>query len=313
MNRITELFGIKYPIIQGGMIWVSGSKLAAAVSNAGGLGLVGAGSMKPELLDKHLTKIKKISDKPFGVNLPIFSAYADAQVEILLKHKVKIVFTSAGNPKKYTKLFKENGMTVVHVVPSPLLAQKSEAAGVDAIVAEGFEAGGHNGTDETTTLVLIPQVVDSVKIPVIAAGGIGDGRTMAANFALGAEGVQVGTRFAASIESSAHENFKKAIIESGSGDTRLLFKKLIPVRLKLNEFAKKVYEMEACGATKEELIEILGKGRAKAAIFDGELEQGEIEIGQISGLLNNIPTAGKIVENMMNDFNSIIKKFGENY
>lgn len=308
MNKICDLFGIKYPIIQAGMIWCSGSKLAAATSNSGGLGIVGAGSMKPEVLDLHLTKMKSLTSKPYAVNLPIFSAYAEAQVELILKHDVKIVFTSAGSPKKFTPLFKERGITVVHVVPNPTLAQKCEAAGVDAVVAEGFEAGGHNGMEEITTLVLIPQVKDAVSVPVIAAGGIGDGRTMAAAIALGADGVQIGSRFAVTKESSAHENFKQRIVSAGAGETRLLMKKLMPVRLMQNDFMDGVMAMEARGASREELAEFLGKGRAKQAIFDGELAGGEIEIGQISGLINDIPTVASLMQRLVEEYNSCLKQ-----
>jgi len=306
-TRITELFNIQYPIIQAGMIWCSGSKLAAAVSNAGGLGIIGAGSMKPDVLDLHLSKMNTLTDKPFAVNLPIFSAYAEEQVKCILKHQVKIVFTSAGNPKTYTALFKEHGVKVIHVIPSPKLAQKCEAVGVDGVVAEGFEAGGHNGQDEITTLSLIPQVVDAVSIPVIAAGGIADGRTMAATLALGAEAVQVGTRFAATIESSAHEEFKQAIVSAEAGDTRLLMKKLMPVRLKHNPFSAEVMAYESRGATKEELATLLGKGRAKRGIFEGDMDQGEIEIGQISGMITDIPHAGDVVKRMIEECKHVCK------
>ncbi len=307
MSRITELFNIKYPIIQAGMIWCSGSKLAAATSNNGGLGIIGAGSMKPELLDEHLSKMKTLTDKAYAVNFPIFSSYAEAQVDVILKHGVKIVFTSAGSPKKFTPLFKEQGITVVHVVPNPSLAIKCELAGVDAIVAEGFEAGGHNGQDEITTMVLIPQVVDAVNIPVIAAGGIGDGRTMAAALSLGADAVQIGSRFAVTQESSAHENFKHRIIQAGAGETRLLMKKLMPVRLMQNKFMEDVMALEAKGASKDELAELLGKGRAKKAIFEGDLEDGEIEIGQISGLIKDIPTVADLMTRFIKEYNSCIQ------
>lgn len=289
------------------MIWCSGSKLAAATSNNGGLGIVGAGSMKPELLDEHLSKMKTLTDKPYAVNFPIFSSYAETQVDIILKNDVKIVFTSAGSPKKFTPLFKDKGITVVHVVPNPSLAVKCELAGVDAIVAEGFEAGGHNGLDEITTMVLIPQVVDAVNIPVIAAGGIGDGRTMAAALSLGADAVQIGSRFAVTQESSAHENFKQRIIQAGAGETRLLMKKLIPVRLMQNKFMEDVMALEAKGASKEELSEFLGKGRAKKAIFEGDLEGGEIEIGQISGLIKDIPTVADLMTRLIKEYNSCIQ------
>jgi enoyl-[acyl-carrier protein] reductase II len=307
MTRITNLFGIQYPIIQAGMIWCSGSKLAAAVSNAGGLGIIGAGSMKPDVLDLHLKKIKTLTDKPYAVNFPIFSNYSDEQVDLILKHGVRHVFTSAGSPKKYTAMLKSHGLTVTHVVPSPLFAQKCVDAGVDAIVAEGFEAGGHNGLDEITTMVLVPQVVDAVSVPVIAAGGIGDGRTMAAAMALGADAVQIGSRFAVTKESSAHENFKQRIVQASAGETRLLMKKLMPVRLMHNAFSESVMAMEANGASKEELAEFLGKGRAKKAIFDGDLNDGEIEIGQISGLIKDIPSAETLVKRLIAEYNAAIQ------
>ena len=305
MNNLCKKFNIQYPIIQAGMVWCSGSKLASTVSNSGALGLIGAGSLKPDLLDYHLNKMKTLTNKSFGVNIPIFSKYADEQIDLCLKHDVKIIFTSAGSPKKYTELLKEHGVYVVHVVPNPMLAIKCQDAGVDAVVAEGFEAGGHNGQDEITTLVLIPQVVDAVSIPVIAAGGIADGRTMLASMVLGAQAVQVGTRFAVTKESSAHNNYKKRIVNSTPGETKLLMKKLMPVRLMRNAFMDRVVELESKGANKDELIELLGKGRAKAAIFEGDLEEGEIEVGQISGMIKDIPSASDVVITMMKEFNQL--------
>ena len=274
INRITDLFNIKYPIIQAGMVWCSGYKLAAAASNNGCLGLIGAGSMKPELLDEHLIKIKKSTKFSWGVNLPVFSSYVDEQVEIIIKHRTKIVFTSAGSPKKFTEKFKQHGIIVVHVVPSPELAIKCEDAGVDVIVAEGFEAGGHNGIDEITTMVLLPQVCEAVSIPVIAAGGIGSGQQILAALALGADGVQIGSRFAISQESSAHQNFKDFVTKSGSGDTKLVMKKLMPVRLLKNAFYNKITDLENQCASPSVLKEYLGKGRAKKGILEGDLEEG---------------------------------------
>jgi enoyl-[acyl-carrier protein] reductase II len=303
-TRITDLFGIRHPIIQAGMIWCSGGKLAAAVANAGGLGLVGGGSMDPDLFRTQIRKARTLCQPGavFGINVPIFFKHAAEMLDIALAEGVRIVFTSGGSPTVHTPRLKEAGCTVVHVVAAAKHAQKAESAGCDAVVAEGFEAGGHNGIDETTTLVLVPQVVDAVKIPVIAAGGIADGRTMAAAFALGAAGVQVGTRFAATVESSAHEAFKQAIVSCGEGDTRLVMKRLMPVRLKRNAFADAVMAAEAAGATKEDLSELLGRGRAKAGIHDGDLEQGEIEIGQIAGLIRDIPRAGEVVERMLSEY-----------
>lgn len=312
-TRITELFNIKYPIIQAGMVWCSGWELASAVSNAGGLGLIGAGSMYPDILEEHIIKCKKATQKPFGVNLPLLYSQIDEQIEIILKHKIKIIFTSAGNPAKYTAYLKENGIIVVHVISNEKFAIKAQDAGVDAVVAEGFEAGGHNGIEETTTLVLIPLICGIVNLPVIAAGGIATGRAMLAAFALGAEGVQIGSRFAVSEESSAHINFKNKIIETRSGDTILTLKKVIPVRLIKNKFYSKISEAENRGATAEELKEILGKGRAKKGIFEGDLEEGELEIGQVSALIKEIKPAKKIVEEIIREFNSakenLCKKF----
>lgn len=307
MNRICSLFNIKYPIIQAGMIWCSGWKLAAAVSKKGGLGIIGAGSMYPDILRAHIRKCKATTDQPFAVNVPLLYPDINKHMEIIIEEKVPIVFTSAGNPSLWTSFLKEHDIKVVHVVPNVSLAKKSEEKGVDAIVCEGFEAGGHNGKDEITTMCLVPQVVDAVEVPVIAAGGIGDGRTMAAAFMLGADGVQIGSRFAATVESSAHINFKKKIIELKDNDTILALKKVVPVRLIKNEFSNRVTEAEERCATSEELKEILGKRRAKAGIFEGDLEEGELEIGQISGLIKDIPTVSDLFDRLVSDYNFIIK------
>jgi enoyl-[acyl-carrier protein] reductase II len=301
-TRITELLKIQYPIIQAGMVWVSGYKLAVAVSNAGGLGLIGAGSMKPDLLNEHIQKARSKTDKPFGVNIPLLRGDAVELIDVVVAEGVKIVFTSAGHPGKFIEKLKKANCIVIHVIPSVKYALKAESVGCDAVVAEGFEAGGHNGVDEITTFTLIPQVVDAVKIPVIAAGGIADGRGMVAAFALGAEGVQIGTRFAASVESSAHENYKQAIVNAIDNSTVLLLKKVSPVRLIKNEFAEQVIEAEKGGATKEELIELLGKNRERKAISDGDLKEGEIEAGQSSGLITEILPAAEIVELLMNQY-----------
>jgi len=303
MNRITNLFKIKYPIIQGGMIWCSGWELASAVSNAGGLGLIGSGSMYPDVLREHIKKCKAATDKPFGVNIPLLYPQTGDHIQVIIDEGVKIVFTSAGNPKKYTAFLKEKGITVVHVVANVKFAEKCEEAGVDAIVAEGFEAGGHNGFEETTTITLIPQVVKAVSVPVIAAGGIGTGRTMLAAMALGADGVQIGSRFVASVESSAHPDFKKAVLKAGDGDTGLTLKKIVPVRLIKNEFYNRITDAESKGASREELSEMLGKGRAKLGMFEGDLKEGELEIGQISGLIDEIKPAGQIIEEIMKEYN----------
>ncbi|MDD5360938.1 MAG: nitronate monooxygenase family protein [Ignavibacteria bacterium] len=305
MNIITNLLNIKYPIIQAGMVWCSGWKLASAVSNAGGLGLIGAGSMHPELLLEHIKKCKDATNKPFGVNVPLLYPQIDDIVDIIIKENVKIVFTSAGSPAKYTGRFKENCITVVHVVASAKFAKKSEDAGVDAIVAEGFEAGGHNGIEETTTMTLIPLVRKSVSIPVIAAGGIATGSGMAAAFALGADGVQIGSRFAASVESSAHPSFKQKIVEAGEGDTKLMMKKLVPVRLLKNKFFEDVQKAEDNCITSNELRELLGKGRAKKGMFEGEMDNGELEIGQIAAYINSIKSAKEIIEEIVSEFNSV--------
>ncbi|HLW39431.1 MAG TPA: nitronate monooxygenase [Brumimicrobium sp.] len=301
-NRITELFNIEYPLIQAGMIWCSGWKLAAAVSNAGGLGIIGSGSMYPSVLEEHLIKCKAATNKPFAVNIPMLYPDIDKHIETVIKHKVPIVFMSAGNPKTWTPILKENGITVVHVVASAKFAQKAEAAGVDAVVAEGFEAGGHNGFDETTTFTLIPNVVKNVNIPVIAAGGIGTGAGMLAAMNLGADAVQIGSRFVASEESSAHINFKNSVVEAKEGDTKLTLKELVPVRLIKNEFYKQVEDAYLRQAEIPELKELLGRGRAKKGMFEGDLVEGELEIGQISGIIDEILPAAKIVEEIITDF-----------
>lgn len=301
-NRITELFGIKYPIIQGGMIWTSGWRLAAAVSNAGGLGIIGAGSMYPQVLEEHIQKFKAASNQPFAVNVPMLYPDLDKIMEIIIAHKVPIVFTSAGNPKTWTPLLKSHGITVVHVIASVKFAKKSEEAGVDAVVAEGFEAGGHNGREETTTLCLIPMVRDAITIPLIAAGGIGSGRAMMAAFALGAEGVQIGSRFVASEEASCHDNFKHKVVEAKEGDTMLSLKKLTPVRLIKNKFFQQVAEAEARGANEEELALLLGRARAKKGMFEGDMEEGELEIGQVAAQINEVKPAAEIVQEIWTEF-----------
>jgi enoyl-[acyl-carrier protein] reductase II len=303
MNKITQLFKIKYPIIQGGMIWNSGYKLASAVSNAGGLGLIGAGSMYPEVLREHIQKCKKATNKPFGVNVPMLYPNIEEIMQILVDEEVKIVFTSAGNPKTWTSFLKENGITVVHVVSSTKFALKAQDAGVDAIVAEGFEAGGHNGRDETTTLTLIPMVREEVTIPLIAAGGIATGRGMLAVMTLGADGVQMGSRFAASTESSAHTNFKRTIVEVNEGDTLLTLKELAPVRLVKNKFFNDLQEFYKKCPSPEELKTFLGRARAKKGMFEGDLDEGELEIGQIAGLIHDILPVETIVHNVMHEFN----------
>jgi enoyl-[acyl-carrier protein] reductase II len=302
MKRITELFGIRYPIVQAGMIWCSGWELASAVSNAGGLGLIGAGSMYPDVLREHIRKCRQATDRPFGVNVPLLYPDIDQIMQIIAEEGVKIVFTSAGNPKTWTSQLKQQGITVVHVVSNGKFAKKAEESGVDAIVAEGFEAGGHNGREETTTLCLIPLVREVTSLPLIAAGGIGTGRGMLAALALGADGVQVGSRFAASRESSAHENFKRKITEAAEGETVLTLKKLTPVRLIRNSFYRKVEEAEARCAGEEELKQILGRARAKKGMFEGDLEEGELEIGQISALIRDIKPAAQIVQNIWQEY-----------
>ncbi len=303
-NRITQLYGIKYPIIQGGMIWCSGWELASAVSNAGGLGLIGSASMYPDTLREHIQKCKKATDKPFGVNVALIYPAVEEHIQIIIEEGVKIVFTSAGNPKTWTKHLQDHGIVVTHVVPSTKLAMKCEAAGVDAIVAEGFEAGGHNGREETTTLCLIPNVVDHISIPVLAAGGIGSGRAILAAMALGADGVQIGSRFAASEEASAHIHFKNRIVDTQEGGTELSLKQLTPVRLIKNEFYDRVKEAEIQGANKEELTEILGKRRSKRGMFEGDMVEGELEIGQVSGTIDSVLPVETIVKNLVEEFDA---------
>jgi enoyl-[acyl-carrier protein] reductase II len=310
-NRITQLFQIKYPIIQGGMIWASGWKLASAVSNAGGLGLIGAGSMYPSILEEHLIKCKQATDKPFGVNLPLLYPDIEKHVELIIQYQVPIVFTSAGNPKTWTKLLKDNGIKVAHVVSSSKFALKCQDAGVDAVVAEGFEAGGHNGREETTTMCLIPAVRDVLDIPLIAAGGIGDGRAMMAAMVLGAEGVQMGSRFVCTHEASSHLNFKNSILNAKEGDTELMLKKLTPVRLLKNEFYNQVKIAEDHCESVESLKEILGKARAKKGMFEGNLVDGELEIGQVSSMMQNIISAKEVVDNTWNEFNSLFVSLNE--
>jgi enoyl-[acyl-carrier protein] reductase II len=302
MNKITKLFNIKYPIIQGGMIWNSGYKLASAVSNAGGLGLIGAGSMYPEVLREHIQKCQKATTKPFGVNVPMLYPNLEEIMKIIVEEGVKIVFTSAGNPKTWTPFLKENGITVVHVVSSSVFALKAQDAGVDAVVAEGFEAGGHNGREETTTLTLIPMVKEKITIPLIAAGGIATGRGMLAAMVLGADGVQVGSRFAASLESSSHQNFKQSILNLQEGGTQLTLKELAPVRLIKNKFYNDVQQLYANCPTKEELVELLGRARSKRGMFEGDLEEGELEIGQIAGLIHDILPSKEIIDSMISEF-----------
>ena len=301
-HRITQLFHIDYPIIQAGMVWVSGWKLASAVSNAGGLGLLGAGSMYPDILREHIQKCKLATSKPFGVNLPLLYPDIDKHIQIIIEEKVPIVFTSAGNPKIWTNTLKEKGITVVHVVSSSLFAQKAEAAGCDAVVAEGFEAGGHNGREETTTMVLIPAIRDAIKIPLIAAGGIATGKQMLAAMILGADGVQIGSRFVCTPEASSHLSFKEAIINSKEGDTMLSMKKTVPVRLLKNNFFEEVKAAELRGATEEELKNLLGRGRAKKGMFEGDMNEGELEIGQVSALIKEIKPAAEVVKEIWEEF-----------
>ncbi|NNF19173.1 MAG: nitronate monooxygenase [Flavobacteriaceae bacterium] len=307
-NRITELFNIEYPIIQAGMVWASGWRLASAVSNAGGLGLLGAGSMYPEILREHIQKCQGATSKPFGVNVPLLYPDIEKLMEVIVDEGVKIVFTSAGNPATWTSYLKEKGITVVHVVSSVKFALKSQQVGVDAIVAEGFEAGGHNGRDETTTLTLIPAVKEKIDIPLIAAGGIGDGRAMLAAMILGADGVQVGSRFVASDEASSHQAFKNMVVEAGEGATVLTLKELAPVRLLKNKFFKDIQQAYASGATTEELKILLGRARAKRGMFEGDLEEGELEIGQVSATIHDIRPAAAIVASMMEEFREAQQK-----
>ncbi|MGC4079319.1 MAG: nitronate monooxygenase [Rubrivivax sp.] len=306
-NRITQLLGIQYPIIQAGMIWASGWRLAAAVSNAGGLGLIGAGSMYPDVLREHIRKCKAATQKPFGVNVPLLYPNIDEIMQIIVEEKVPIVFTSAGNPKTWTHWLKEKGITVVHVVSSAKFALKCQDAGCDAVVAEGFEAGGHNGREETTTLCLIPAVRKQLTIPLIAAGGIYDARTMLATMILGADGVQIGSRFVATPEASSHNAFKEAIVKAKEGDTMLSIKKLTPVRLLHNSFAERIQDAEKNGASNEALEAMLGRGRAKQGMLNGDMEEGELEIGQVSALIGDIRPAGEIVATIMNEFNELLQ------
>lgn len=310
-NRICQLFAIQYPIIAGGMVWCSGWRLASAVSNAGGLGLIGAGSMHPDVLREHIQKCKEATDKPFGVNVPLMYPEIEKVMDILREEGVKIVFTSAGNPKTWTSRLKEQGMKVAHVVSSSKFARKCEEAGVDAIVAEGFEAGGHNGREETTTMCLIPHVRRSTSLPLIAAGGIGTGAGMLAAFALGAEGVQIGTRFALTKESSAHEAFKQLCLSLNEGDTKLLLKKVSPTRLVKSTFTSEVEEAEARGASVDELRTLLGKGRAKKGIFEGNLEEGELEIGQIASLFREEQSVGEVMQELISDFHAEIERISK--
>ena len=302
MNQICKLFNIKYPIIQAGMVWCSGWRLASAVSNAGGLGVIGAGSMYPDVLRKHIQKSKSATIKPFAVNVPLLYPNVEEIMEIIVAEDVKIVFTSAGNPATWTSFLKERGITVVHVIANTKFALKAEACGVDAIVAEGFEAGGHNGREETTTLCLIPMIRAAVKIPVIAAGGIASGKAMLAALVLGADAVQIGSAFAVAEESSAHLNFKERIVNAIEGDTKLRMKKLVPVRLLKNEFADAIAEAEAEGANMAQLVELLGRARAKLGMFEGDMEQGELEIGQVSAMLDEIKPAAQILTEIWNEF-----------
>lgn len=308
MNKITQLFNIKYPIIQGGMIWNSGYKLASAVSNSGGLGLIGAGSMYPKVLREHIQKCKNVTDKPFGVNVPMLYPNIEEIIQIIIEEEVKIVFTSAGNPKTWTSYLKERGITVVHVVSSSKFALKAQEAGVDAVVAEGFEAGGHNGREETTTLTLIPMVRENITIPLIAAGGIATGKGMLAAMILGADGVQMGSRFAASFESSAHDSFKQTIIDVKEGDTQLTLKELAPVRLIKNKFFNDIQELYAKCPTSDELKILLGRARAKKGMFQGDLVEGELEIGQIAGLIHEIKSVKEIIDEIISELELITKE-----
>jgi len=307
MNKICQLFSIKYPIIQGGMIWCSGWRLASAVSNAGGLGLIGSGSMYPDVFREQVKKCKEATNKPFGVNLPMLYPQINDLLEIILEEGVKIVFTSAGNPKTYTQFLHANGIKVVHVVSSTKFALKAQEAGVDAVVAEGFEAGGHNGRDETTTMCLIPAVKKEITIPLIAAGGIASGNAMFAALALGADGVQMGSRFVATEESSAHENFKNTVIQTKEGETHLTLKEITPVRLIKNTFYNRVQQAYQNGASIEDLQNLLGKGRAKQGMFLGDLEEGELEIGQVSAIINDLKPAAQIIENIISEYNEVKK------
>ena len=306
-NRICKLFGIKYPVVQGGMVWCSGWRLASAVSNCGGLGLIGAGSMHPDVFEEHIRKAKLATSNPFGVNIPLFYPEIERLIDIIIKENIKIIFTSAGSPKKLTSLLHDQGIIITHVVSSAAFAVKSEEAGVDAVVAEGFEAGGHNGRDETTTLTLIPSVRKATTLPLIAAGGIGTGNTMLATMILGADGVQIGSRFAISNESSAHENFKNYVVNSKEGDTLLSIKSLMPVRLLRNKFFDLIRNAENNCASKEELQNLLGKGRAKKGMFEGELDEGELEIGQVASLIDKVLPVSEIMEDLLKEYHTALK------
>nr|WP_319570746.1 nitronate monooxygenase [uncultured Draconibacterium sp.] len=311
MNRICNLFNIKYPVIQGGMVWCSGWKLASAVSNSGGLGLIGAGSMHPEMLEEHIVKTKAATDKPFGVNVPLMYPETERVMDIIAAHEVPVVFTSAGSPKKWTGWLKDKGITVAHVVSSSFFAGKCEAAGVDAIVAEGFEAGGHNGREETTTMTLIPSVRKATKLPLLAAGGIGSGEAMLAAMVLGADGVQIGSAFTVSEESSAHPDFKRLVTELGEGGTKLALKKLAPTRLVKNSFFNQVDEAEKAGQSPEAMSELLGRGRAKKGMFEGQLDEGELEIGQVSAQLNQIRPVAEIMKDIIAAYEATQKAAGQ--
>lgn len=308
---ICKLFGVDLPIVQAGMVWVSGAKLASAASNAGVLGIIGAASMSPDLLRKHIIKAKALTKKTFGVNIPLLYKKTDEQIDTALDEGVKVFITSAGSPRTYTRKLKDQGCIVAHVVSSPLLAKKCEDAGVDVVIAEGFEAGGHNGRDETTTIALVPQVIKAVKIPVIAAGGIGSGASILSAFALGAHGVQIGTRFVATKESSAHDNFRQAIIAASSNSTALCMKNLVPVRLLKNSFYKEVNKLENNGATKEQLANLLGKGRAKLGMFEGDLEKGELEIGQGCGDISDVPSVSELISRLSFEYRESLKSLTE--
>ncbi|MEP0861839.1 MAG: nitronate monooxygenase [Ignavibacterium sp.] len=307
-TRITELFGIQYPIIQAGMVWVSGWKLASAVSNCGGLGLIGSGSMKPDLLREHIKKCKAATDKPFGVNIPLLRGDADELIRVTIEEGVKIVFTSAGHPKKFSQLLKDNGIKLIHVVPNVKYGLKAQEAGCDAVVGEGVEAGGHNGADQITTFTLVPQLVDALEVPVIAAGGIADGRGVVAALALGAEGVQIGTRFAATVESSAHDNYKRKILEAKDNDTVLAFKKIGLVRMIKNDFAMRAIKAEEECWDEMKLKELLGNKRERAGIFEGDEIEGELEAGQGVGLINDIPTVKELMDRLVKDYQSAVAK-----
>lgn len=309
-HRLTELFGIEHPVIQAGMVYNSGAKLAAAASEAGGLGLLGAGSMRPDLLREQIRKTRTFTDKPFGVNLPLIFSDARESMDVALEEGVRIFFTSAGSPKRAMGPLKEAGCTVVHVVASPELAVKCQDAGCDAVVCEGFEAGGHNGREELTTLVLVPQCVEAVSIPVVAAGGVATGAQMAACLALGAAGVQIGSRFAVTVESSGHAAWKQAVVDAGAGDTQLVMKKHIPVRLLKNPFRAQVMELEARGATRDELSELLGTGRARRGMLEGDLEEGELEIGQVSGMIGDVPTVAQLMARLLDEYDRACKRLG---